>query len=411
MNLTIITQWFPPEQAPFGRMMLEMATQLAQLGWKVTVITGFPNHPTGRLYPGFRKRWVALENTGGIRIVRVWLFTSHRRSLFSRVLGFLSFTLTSAWRLVRESKSDLIFAVLQPLSMGLVLTTVARIRSVPIVFNLQDLHPDTQIRLGLVRSRILIGALRAIERHAYRHSDGITAICRAFAAHAVANGARADRVHVVENWIDTERINPGFDGRQIREEAGIPSEGIVALWAGTLGHVSGADLLIESAERLSATHPHLYFLIVGDGPMRERLGAEAARRGLKRVRFLPFQPEDLIGQVQCAGDFALVTLAPEFGDSSVPSKVLAYLSAVRAIVASVPQKSASAEMLTESRAALVTTSGDIEAFTNAIACLSDDKSQRRALGERGRQFALKRFSRERVLLRYADILVALSRRP
>src|SRR4030095_15976431 len=122
--------------------------------------------------------------------------------------------------------------------------------------------PDAQIRLGMIRNRLLIAVLRWIERYAYRHCDALSVICDAFARHAIARGADAQRVAVVPNWIDTERLLPDPQGaRSFRAELALREEHFVALWAGTLGHVSGAGIVVEAAQRLRE-HAAIRFVIV-----------------------------------------------------------------------------------------------------------------------------------------------------
>jgi colanic acid biosynthesis glycosyl transferase WcaI len=161
-RLTILSQWFPPEQAPFGQMMLELGTDLAALGWQVTIVTGFPNHPMGQLFAGYRKCLVKRERVGALRVLRVWLATSPRRTFLNRLLTFISFTVSSGLALLFGSRADVTFAVLQPLSVGAVLPAIARLRGSRLVFNIQDLHPDAQIRLGMVKNALLIRVLRRI---------------------------------------------------------------------------------------------------------------------------------------------------------------------------------------------------------------------------------------------------------
>ena len=144
-SICIVTEWYPPEHAPFGRMMQELAHGLVARGWDVTVITGFPNHPRGVVFAGYTKRWLSTEMDGNVRVLRVWLATSARRTLARRLATFVTFTVASAWRLLRNRRSEVIFAVLQPLSVGITLPLLARVKRSTLVLNLQDLHPDAQI--------------------------------------------------------------------------------------------------------------------------------------------------------------------------------------------------------------------------------------------------------------------------
>lgn len=406
-KLTILTQWYPPEQAPFGRMMHELASDLSRRDWDVTVITGFPNHPNGDVFGGYRKRWLQEEADAGVNVQRVWLATSPNRGLLARLATFASFTLTSAWRFLRRPRADVVFAVLQPLSVGVTLPMVARLKRSALVFNLQDLHPDTQVRLGMIRNPWLIAALRAFERFAYSHCAALTVICEPFRTHAVNRGAPVERVHVVGNWVDTKRIRPGPDGGEIRRAAGFDDTQFVALWAGTLGLVSGARVVLEAAQLLR-DDPHVRVLIVGDGPIRGELIERARDLGLGNVSFLPFQPEDRLVAVQNAGDVSIVTLAREFAESSVPSKVLAYMAAGRGVVAAVDGESPTARLLRDADCGVIVEPDDARALADALRGLAHDSNRVCELGASARVHAVRYLSREAAVDHYDRLLSSLA---
>jgi len=406
-RLTILTQWYPPEQAPFGRMMHELASDLARRDWDVTVITGFPNHPRGEVFGGYRKRWLLEELDADASVQRVWLATSTNRGLLARLATFATFTLTSAWRFLRRPRADVVFAVLQPLSVGVTLPVIAWLKRSKLVFNLQDLHPDTQVRLGMIRNPWLIASLRAVEHFAYRHCAALTVICEPFRTHAVNCGAPEERVHVVPNWVDTARIRPGPDGGEIRRAAGLDDGQFVALWAGTLGFVSGAGVVLEAAQLLRDDR-HVRFLIVGDGPIRTQLIERARELGLDNVAFLPFQPEDRLVAVQTAGDVSIVTLAREFAESSVPSKVLAYMAAGRGVVAAVDQHSPTAKLLHDAACGVVVEPDDARALADALRGLAHDTNRVRKLGACARVHAVRYLSREAAVDHYDRLLSELA---
>jgi colanic acid biosynthesis glycosyl transferase WcaI len=399
-RLTIVSQWYPPEQAPFGRMMHELAAALVACGWNVTVVTGFPNHPRGVVFEGFRKRWLTVEHVDGVRVCRVWLATGRRRGFLARIATFASFTLTAAWRLLREPGPDVIFAVLQPLSMGVTLPWIARLKGARLVFNLQDLHPDAQIRLGMVRNPVLIRLLKWMEAHAYASCAAITVICEQFSQHVIQRGIASDKVFVIENWVNTERIQPvPAAGHAFRREVGLDERQFVVLWAGTLGHVSGAEVIVEAA-RLLQDEPAVRFLIVGEGPVLPKLQQRAAQLGLTNVVFRPFQPEQKLAAVQSSADVSLVTLAPEVAEVSVPSKVLAYLAAGRPIIAAVPARSETAALVERAGAGVVVAPADPVALADAIRALRPREEELRQFGAAARAHVVGSLSAAVVLGRY-----------
>ena len=137
-HVVIVTKWFPPEHAPFGVMMDELAASLVRRGHAVTVITGNPTHPSGVLPAGFDNRLVAsARNADGVEIVRVW---SPARApakhdtplgLAFRLLGFASFSLLAAFQVLRRARGATVFAVLQPLVIGPLLLIAARLAMTP----------------------------------------------------------------------------------------------------------------------------------------------------------------------------------------------------------------------------------------------------------------------------------------
>jgi colanic acid biosynthesis glycosyl transferase WcaI len=407
-TLTIVTQWYPPEQAPFGRMMLELAQHLAQRGWSVTVVTGFPNHPGGVVFDGYRRRWLLEEATNGVRVLRVWLATSPRRSMVNRIATFITFTLTAALRVLLGPRPNIVFAVLQPLSFGLVLPVVASWRRARLIFNLQDLHPDTQIRLGILKHPLLVWLLRAVERHSYRHCDGMTVICEAFKSHAATRGAGAERIAVIPNWIDTDRVRPEPElGAAFRSECGLGAGDFVVLWAGTIGFVSGAMVLVDAAAKLR-NDPRIRFLMVGEGPMRHSLEERARQLELDNIRFVPFQREDRLSAVQSAGDVSVVTLLPELANSSVPSKVLAYLAAGRPVIAAVPAESETASLV-RAAGGIVVAPHSGETLAEAIRTLAADAGHTRSKGHAARDYAVSHLSLSKALAAYERYFQELAR--
>lgn len=403
LRLVFVSQWYPPEQAPIGYMLRELAQELALRGHDVTVITGFPNHPRGEVFGGYRKRWRLDESGDGFKVRRVWLFTKANPGKLARILGFLSFTVTSAWALLTHRRTDLIFGVFQPLSVGVTLPLLARIKGARLVLNVQDLHPDVPIELGLIRNPLLIAVLRGVERFGYRAADGLAVICEAFKEHCIANGAKAGSVAVIPNWIDTEEIRPGERLNSFRSELGIPDDDVVVLYAGTIGMVSGAEVVLRAAAMLEKVQQGVRFVFVGEGPALAGLKAAAAELGLENILFAPFQPRKRLAEVQATADISLVTLKRGKGRTSVPSKVLGYMAAARPVVASVDRDSETARLISAAGCGVVVGPEDDKALADTIQRLALSVNDRYSMGVSGREFLEANYRKATVTQRYAEL--------
>ena len=405
-SIYIVTQWFPPEHAPIGHMLLELSELLGRNGWNITIITGFPNHPRGVVFDGYRKRLFQEEQVRNIRIWRVYLYTSANRSYFNRILNFLSFTLSSSLCLLLRGKPDLVFAALQPLSVGVVLPIVAKIKRAKLIFNVQDLHPDAQIKLGLLKNKSLIRLLRAVENHGYRSADGLSVICEDFKAHCLARGVDEQRIAVIRNWIDLDEIKPGTRVNAFRSELGLVEEDFVVLFAGTIGLVSGAEMLLDVADSL-IDEKDIKIVIVGEGPLLGELKEHAAVRGLGNMVFSPFQPRSRLGEVQAISDVSVVTIKPGSEQMSVPSKVLGYMAAARPVLVVAEPESETARFVLESGAGLVIAPGDPEAIANAIRDLRGGLMHAGDLGRCGREYLEENLSTKEVSRQYNDFFTKI----
>ncbi|MCQ8897730.1 glycosyltransferase family 4 protein [Limnobacter humi] len=396
-RILILSQWFPPEHAPIGYMLKELGEHLSTTGFQVEVVTGFPNHPTGRVQPPYAKQWRLVEQPNNITITRLWLFTSERRSLLTRALNFLSFVLRAFLYLLTCPKPALVFAVLQPLPVGVMLLWVAKLRGFKLIFNVQDLHPDVVIDLGLVRNPVVIRLLKWMERKAYAGADALAVICDGFKQHVRSHGA-VQPVAVIPNWIDVDEIHPDpAAGAAFLTSHGLNPNKPVVLYAGTIGHVSGAQVVIDAARQL----PGVQWLFVGEGPVLADLKRQA--HGMSHIYFLPFQPRAQLNAVQNCAALSLVSLLPGKGTYSVPSKVLGYMAAGKPVLASVDANSETARLVDDAECGWVVPAGDANALAQAVQQLLGDPSAAGRMGLQGRLYLETRYSRRAVCTEYETL--------
>ncbi|MDJ0926096.1 MAG: glycosyltransferase family 4 protein [Gammaproteobacteria bacterium] len=393
-------------------MMAELAECLAAQGKNVDIITSFPNHPGGTIHEGWRNRLLQIEHPAdGIRVLRV--LTLARRSGHSgnppgrakRIAASLVFTLAAASVALFRTRPRVIFSVLQPLTVGLPLMAVSRLKGARLAFNVQDLHPDALVALGLVRQRAVIAILRWLERTSYRRADGLAVICDRFRDHCLERGAAPDRVRVIPNWVDLDEIRPSDRVSTVRSELGLDERDFVALYAGTIGLVSGAEVVLDAAVLLQ--QQPIQFVFVGEGQLVGQLERIAAEKNLTNVHFLPFQPRNRVNDVLALGDVSLVTLLPGHGRTSVPSKVLAYMAAGRAVVASVEADCETARFVQAAQAGYVIPARDSQALAQMLSRLQGQRGEVVATGRNGRQFLEEHHTKRQVLSLYQKFFAEL----
>jgi len=395
----IVCYAFPPEPAPGGVMARELAEDLAKAGHEVTVITGFPNHPEGKLYPGWKRRWRDIDNTRPFRLVRTWHTISRSKRIAPRGLFYLTFALSCLLNGVLLGRFDLVYCDSTPIVGAVTCWMLAVAKRAALVYGIFDMYPEAIVDAGLLSPGLVSDALLWMDCFVCRRADRNMVISEGFRQRLIQRGLPDESVVILPMWVDRDDIHPQDRLNAWREEQGIPDEAFVCLFAGTIGLVSGAQVLVEVAELL-ADDPDVIMLFVGQGLAKDEAQRAAEQTGLENMLFLDFQPREHLSEVQATADVSLVTLLPGKGRNSVPSKVISYMAAARPIVASVDEDSDTARWIDEAGCGIVVPPQDAQAIAEAIRELRADEAPARELGERGRESFAARYSRESATREY-----------
>ncbi len=394
----MLCQWFPPEHAPIGNLLKELAIDLTSKGHYVTIITGFPNHPAGILYDGYKKSLFSLDMIDGVRIVRCYLYTSPKRTIGRRLLNHISFAASSFLAACRLEKHDLLFIVTPPLSNAMTGYLLKNMLGMKSILNVQDIYPDAAVSAGVIGNRVIINILKRLEKWIYGSVDRITVISAGFLDNLMGKGVPCSKVCVIPNWLDLEEIIPLPRDNDYASTCGLQGRFIV-LYSGTIGLISGAELLLDCAIYLEFKKD-IIFVFVGEGVTKEIMVKEAQRRKLQNVRFLPFQPREKLSGVLSSSDVTVVTLKKGQGKFSVPSKVLGYMAAARPVVASVDPDSDTKKLVYDSKCGICVDPGDVGGMSAAILELYQDRRKAEILGRNGRDYLLRNFERKEMAARY-----------
>lgn len=331
MKILFVSHYFPPEvNAPANRTH-EHCRLWVREGHEVTVITGVPNHPRGRIFEGYENRWLQEETIDGIRVIRTWMYLTPNSGFARRVANYLLFSLTAILASFRAERPDVVVATSPQFFAGVAGAIVAKLKRRPFVLEVRDLWPKSIEELGQLRPGPILSALEAVERWLYRSAAGIVVNTRTFRAHIEARGVDAKDIELVYNGIDPTMFRPRPKDTALLERHGLAGTFTVA-YVGTLGLAHGLGLLVDVAERMQDRR-ELRFLLIGDGADREKLEAEIARRELDNVVMLGLQPRERMPDWIASIDLLLVLLRdlPVF-ETVIPSKIFEFLAQERPVI-------------------------------------------------------------------------------
>ena len=386
-RILLITQWFDPEPTSKG---LVFARALVQKGFQVEVLTGFPNYPGGKIYPGYKIKPCTKETIDDIMITRVALFPSHDRNAMKRALNYLSFFVSAlVYGLFFARKPSVIYAYHPPLTVGMAAILIRLIRRVPVVCDIQDLWPDTLRATGMLSNKLVLNFISIICKWVYRNSDEIVVLSPGFKTRLIERGVPSDKIHLIFNWSSEVSVSR-FDGKVYLQKMKQPLFHV--LFAGNIGKAQSLDSVIHAAKLIASHDNQIHITFVGDGVDLIRIKQVAGNLELNNVSFIPRVPMNEVGCLLEEADALLVHLRrdPLF-QITIPSKTQAYMAAGKAIVMCVDGDAA--DIIREARCGVIATSESPESIAESIIQIKNMQDDERLnLGRNGREFYQEKMS-------------------
>ncbi len=398
MRILLLTQWCEPEPTFKGVLF---AQELQKRGHHVQILTGFPNYPGGKLYPGYRVQWRSREVIGGVPILRVPLYPSHDGSVIHRVANYASFALSASIAAIGIQKPDVVYVYHPPASIAVPAMALKLLRGVPFVYDVQDLWPDTLAATGMLSSQRILNAVGSFMRKVYRSAAETVVLSQGFRDALLTEGVEPETVTVIPNWTYEDRLNAGHPGAERATELGFAGHFNV-VFAGTMGAAQALDTVLDAAELLRADS-EIRFVLVGGGIEAERLADQAQRRGLGNVVLLPRRPVDEVGELLGMADAVLVHLRddPLFA-ITVPSKTQSYMLSGRPILMGV--RGDAAAMVEAANAGITFPPEDARGLADAVLRMREAGADaREEMGRNGARFYHDHLSLRAGVDRFVDL--------
>lgn len=405
MKVLILSIYHDPEPIPKTG---ELARELQRRGHEVTVVTAFPHYPSGELYAGYRLAPWRWEVRDGVRVLRTFIYPYHGRRSSLRMVNYLTWMLSSMQAAWLTPACDVLYVWHPPLTVGVSAWVISKLKRVRYVYDVQDLWPESALASGLMTPGRLVDFLHRLADWVYARAPRVFVVSRAAAEHLRDRGVDPAKISVAQHWVDTTAFQDR-SSRDIRAEYGWRDR-FVLMFAGNIGMVQGLETIVEAAV-LVRRSVNAYFVFVGDGADRARLEQLTADRRLTNVQFVGRHPASEMPAFLRAADAVLVHLRPSgIAEYAIPTKILSYLAASRPILCAAG--GASAELVRDADAGLITKPGDAIGLAGAVERLASMAPQARArLGENGHRYLATNLEKRRVIDFYEQTLMELAQPP
>jgi glycosyltransferase involved in cell wall biosynthesis len=394
MRVTFLTQWFDPEPAQFRG--LPLARELVRRGLDVQVVTGFPNYPSGRLYPGYRIRPWQRERMDGVSVLRLALYPSHDHNAVRRIANYASFAASSAALApLLADGTDVLYVYHPPPTVGIPAAVFRALRRVPVVYHIADMWPESAVESGMLGSGAVKDIAEALlDRYCkwvYRRCDAITVLSPGFATLLERRGVPSHKIHVVYNWADDSVFRPVPRDQALAKALGLSGRFNV-VYAGNLGAFQGLESVIRAAALLQNDVADFQLVFVGTGVEEVRLKKLASELRASNVLFLGHRSTEQMPDINALADALLVHLRDlPFFRTTIPGKTQVSLASGRPMIMAVAGDAA--DLARRAGAGPIVPPEDPAALAHAIRELRSMPDARRTeLGSRGRDFYLRELS-------------------
>jgi colanic acid biosynthesis glycosyl transferase WcaI len=386
MRILYLSQYFPPEAGATQTRAYEMAMNWVRLGHKVTMLSEFPNHPSGIISPDYKGKLFERSALEGIDILRVWVKASPVKNFRNRILFYLTYMFNAiiAGMFLARGNYSLLYATSPPLFVGGAALVLSFIKRIPMVFEVRDLWPASAIALGELSNRKAINLAVKLEEMCYRRALQVVVVTRGIYDNLVHRGISTNKLCLIPNGANLDLFTFNQIGRErIRREMGLEQK-FIAIYAGIHGLAQGLETIVETAGLL-LTSSKIHIVLIGDGPKKAEIVSQAASLNLSNLTLLPEKPRVQIPDYLSAADVALIPLKKaDIFKGALPSKIFDAWACERPVLLSIDGEARS--IVEEIKGGIYIPPEDPGKMAEALVYLMNSPDERLQMGENGLKY-------------------------
>ena len=303
MKILVVSQYFYPEEFKVN----ELVEEFQKRGHEVTILTGKPNYPSGKIFEGYKFGGIQYEDYKGTKVTRVPLIPRGNGNGLRLSLNYFSFVLFGGVY-VKTHQTDydaIICFEISPITQMYPALWAKKKKGCRTAIWVQDLWPESVAAVGRANNSFLHYLLKRMVNYIYRRSDVIFIQSTAFEKSILKKGNFKDKIVYAPNWADDYFVQPVIDKDKYKT---IMPEGFKIMFAGNIGAAQDFNNIIKAAN-LTKDCQEIKWVIVGDGRHRRIAEEEVEKSGLKdTVVFLGRYPVSEMPSFFSQADVMLVSL-------------------------------------------------------------------------------------------------------
>lgn len=405
MKILMFSAYYTPEIAASMYLVEDILEGMTQKGYYVDLYVPSPCRGIDkqtRLKYKNKKKEILYD---GHLVVHRFKLYKERKNIIFRAIRYVLLIVLFFWYGLWK-KTDLIFVQSTPPIQGVMAGTLAKIKKVPLVYNLQDIFPDSLVNTGIAKKDGFAWRLgRTIENYTYKSADKIIVISDDFKTNIMKKGVSERKIVVSKNWADIDKVNAiEKEKNELFKRYNLDINKFFIVYSGNIGYTQNMDLLLNVAKKIANKIEDIEFVLIGEGIAKNNVMERITNEKIVNVTLLPFQPYEEISRVFSLGDVGLIISKPGVGNNSLPSKTWGIMAAERPILASFDLKSELANIIEKTKCGVIVEAGNEEKLVEAIERLYQNKSLLKIMGIEGKKYVSRNLSKENGVEKYMHTL-------
>lgn len=394
-HILVIAQYFYPEQFRIN----DICTEWVKRGYKVTVVTGIPNYPQGKYYPGyglFKKR---KEIYNGVEVIRIPLIPRGKNSIML-ALNYLSFVVSGFfWKVFTKIKADYVFIFeVSPMTQALPGVWYAKKRKIPSYLYVTDLWPENVEIVTGIKNRYFLNLIGTMVDYIYKRCDRIFTSSQSFIEAINNRGISKNRIEFWPQY--AEDLYMPFPKEAVLVSEILQDDKFNIIFAGNIGVAQGLDILPKTSTILKRNNINVRFNIVGDGRFKETLIKMVNDYDVVDMfNFIAKQPAIEIPKFMAVCDAALICLSKSKVFSiTLPAKTQSCLACGIPIIVSADGEIQN--VIKEAKAGICSEAGNAEMLAMKISeLISKSKGELSEMANNAYEYSKLNFDKDRLLKR------------
>lgn len=395
MKILKLSPYYEPEQIASSHLTKDLEEAYVNAGFEIEI---YAPTPTRGVTEDIRRKYKGIkyeEKYGGkIKINRFAMFREGKNPVI-RTIRYVLCNVIQYLKGIRAKDIDIIIAGSTPPTQGVLVSLVKKKLKVPVVYNLQDIFPDSLVNTGLTHEGSFLFKLgRIMEDYIYRNVDVIKVISEDLKENIMAKGVPEEKIEIVYNWVNGNEVVPvPKDENVLFEKFNLPKDKFYVVYAGNLGYAQNIEVILKAAKLLEK-EKDILFVIIGDGAQKDYYKNMIEDLDLTNTYMFPLQPYSDVSHVYSLGDVSVVSCKEGHGKTAMPSKTWSIMSAGTAVIANFDENTALHHIIDANGVGLFSKTDDVEGLKNAILQLYGNREICESMGQKGREFILNNLTRE-----------------